>query len=229
MKRLIPFIFLLMSAVGANAQIAFNPDSLSVSVSVDTSDFVAAFEVTNNYSSAVSFWWKLIRDDDFPAEWVFQICDSNTCYFEGVDKCPAGNPNIMNAGVSNDNFSIKIKPHEVGANTLMYFKIYSDSDCTNEIASLPVHVNVGTVSVGQNLGSDELAIFPNPTIDKFMLKNSKGVDQVEIYNIAGKKVKTFKSVPGREYGVEELRTGIYLVRFVDKREKVVKVLRLSKR
>lgn len=229
MKRLIPFIFLLMTAVGANAQIVFDPDSLSVSVSVDTSNFSAAFEVTNNYSSSVSFWWKLIRDDDFPAEWVFQICDSNTCYFEGVDKCPSGNPNIMDSGASNDNFSIKIKPHEVEANTLMYFKIYSDSDCTNEVASLPVHVNVGTTSVNPSLGSDELAIFPNPTVDEFMLKNSKGIDQVEIYNIAGKKVKTFKSVPGREYGVEELRTGIYLVRLVDKKDKVVKVLRLSKR
>ena len=229
MKRLILYFFLMIVAVGVHAQLAINPDSMSVSASVDTTEFSANFEVTNNYSSTVSFWWKLIRDDDFPSEWEFQICDTNTCYFVGVDKCPKGNPNVMDSGVTNSNFSIKIKPKDVQGNTLTYFKIYSDSDCTNEIAQLPVYFSVGTVSTEKTVVEKDLAIFPNPTVNKFMVKNSSGLSSLEIYNVAGKKMKTFRVVPGKEYPVNELRDGLYLVRFIDKNNKVAKVVRLSKR
>jgi hypothetical protein len=228
MKRLLLYL-LLFTAFGVQAQIVMNPDSLSVSVPADTTEFTAAFEVTNNYPNSVSFWWRLERDDSFPDEWEFQVCDVNTSYFIGVDKCPKNNPNVMNSGDSNGNFSVKIKPHGVGANTLMHFVVYADSDFTTQVATLPIHLSVGTVSVDRSTDSREIAVFPNPTMDKFMLQNSKGIDQVEIYNIAGKKVKTFSAVPGKEYGVEDLRIGLYVVRLLDNREKVVKVLRLSKR
>lgn len=228
MKRLLLYIF-FFTAFGAQAQIVMNPDSLSVSVSADTTEFTAGFEVTNNFASTVTFWWRLEMDENFPEEWEFQVCDANTCYFVGVAACPSGNPNVMNSGTSNGNFSVKIKPHGVEANTLMHFVVYSDDAYTNPVATLPINVSVGTVSTEATLSSGALAIFPNPTVDMFMLKNSKGLDKVEVYNLAGKKVKSFRAAPGKEYGVEELGVGLYVVRFLDKNDKVVKVLRLSKR
>ena len=228
MKRLIP-ILLLFFSLAATAQLGLNPDTISVSASADTTEFSANFEVTNNYGSTVSFWWKLIRDDEFPSEWEFQVCDANTCYFVGIDKCPKNNPNVMASGASNGNFSVKIKPKHTSGNTLMHFKFYSDSDCTNEIATLPISAAVGTVSSKTVLAEKELTIYPNPTVDKFMVKNTNGINSLEIYNIAGKKMKSFTVAPGKEYWVNDLRNGLYVVRFLDKKEKVAKVMRLSKR
>ena len=228
MKRLIPVLFVLLAFQG-QAQLGLSPDSIAVSASVDTTEFVAGFQVTNNYSSTVSFWWKLIRDTDFPSEWEFQVCDGNTCYFVGVDKCPKNNPNVMTSGMSNGNFSVKIKPKSTSGNSLMYYKFYSDSDCTNEIASLPIQVSVGTVSARNELAKGDITVYPNPTTDKFMLKNVQGISSLEIYNIAGKKMKSIPVSAGREYWVNDLRNGLYVVRFLDKKDKVVKVVRLSKR
>lgn len=206
-----------------------NPDSLSISVSKDTTEFAAGFKVTNNNNSSITFWWKLVRDDDFPKEWKFQVCDANTCYFAGVEQCPPGNPNVMGGMETNANFSVKIKPNGIASNTIMYYNMYSDSDCTNLLTSLPINVSVGTSGTLLDKSNGALALYPNPTVDKFMLNNSKSVSKIEIYNIAGKKMKAFKVTPGMEYPVEDLRNGLYLVRLLDNKEKVVKVVRLSKK
>ena len=229
MRKLILYTTFLFLSLSASAQLVMSPDSLSVQAPKDTTEFESKFQVTNNYASTVSFWWKLIRDDSFPDEWDFQICDANTCYFVGVDKCPKGNPNVMASGASNPNFSIKIKPKGVAATTLVYYKMYSDSDCTNEIASMPIMMEVGTNNLKLNLNSKELNVFPNPAVNKFMLSNSEGIDKLEIYNIAGKKMKEFDVAASKEYQVDDLRNGLYLVRFLDQKGKVVKVVRLSKR
>jgi len=72
-------------------------------------------------------------------------------------------------------------------------------------------------------------LYPNPVEDKFMLNNALGVEKLEIYNIAGKKMMGFQVSPGNEYQVNDLRNGIYLVRLIGKQGKVLKVIRLSKR
>ena len=166
---------LLLFVWTANSQIVINPDSLSVSAAPDTVQFIAPFEVTNNYTSTVSFWWKLHKDDSFPEEWKFQICDANTCYFEGVDQCPGGNPNVMPSGVTNNNFSIKIKPKGVSGSSLAYFTIYADADCTTEVVTLPVFFDVGTSGTPEITVGKELTLYPNPTVDKFMLNKPKGI------------------------------------------------------
>jgi len=229
MKRYLLLSFLVFTSFAIKAQIVFNPDSITVNASSDSTEIVAAFEVTNSYSSTVSFWWKLVKSDEFPEEWVTQVCDNNTCYFEDIDKCPKNNPNVMDSGVTSSNFSVKIKPHNIEANTLMYYNVYSDSDCTNQIASLPLNVSIGAVSVDKDIIHSKLTVFPNPTTDKFMLSHSEGIAKLEIYNIAGKLMKSYRVSKSKEYLVSDLRNGLYLVRFLDEQDRVSRVMRLSKK
>jgi hypothetical protein len=229
MRRLILYFSLLLFTFSAGAQIVVNPDSLVVSASQDTADFAAAFEVTNNNATTATFWWKLEVDEDFPKEWKFQVCDANTCYFDGFAQCPPNNPNVIESGVTNSNYSVKIKPNGVAGTTLVYFNIYNDSDCTDLLLSLPINLQVGTSGLIHAEILQDLTIYPNPTVDKFMVNNTKSLNRMEIYNIAGKKMKSFKVVTGQEYHVEELKNGLYLVRMLDRNDKVLKVIRLSKK
>lgn len=229
MRKLILYNLLLFFSFSLSAQLDMEPDSLSVSFSKDTAVYEAKFTVTNNYTSSATFWWKLERDENFPEEWKFQVCDANLCYFDGVDACPAGNPNVMEAGSSNPNFSVKIKPNGVAGSSLLYYTFYADSDLTTELVRMPIYVVAGMVSADDLNVEKELTIFPNPTIDKFHLTNSKGIEKVEVFNIAGKLMKSFKASPGREYHVNELRNGLYLVRFINTKGKIEKVVRLSKK
>jgi hypothetical protein len=227
MKKLLLYSVLLIFAASSTAQIVIEPDSLVASGSADSEAIEAVFSVTNQSDAVNMFWWQLVKND-FPKEWKTQVCDANNCYIDNFDICPAGLPNHLIIDSTYTGFSIKVKPHGVGGNTLMYFKMYTDSDLTNEVYSLPVYISTAT-SLSDKITDRNLAIYPNPCLDKFMLKNTKGLDKIEIYNIAGKKMKTMDVVHGMEYEVGDLSSGLYIVRFLDKKEKVVDVQRLSKR
>ena len=158
-----------------------------------------------------------------------QVCDANNCYIDNFDSCPAGLPNHIPVDSTISTFSIKVKPDGIEGSTLMYFKMYTDSGFQNEVYSLPVYISTSTSSSEQIKESNDLAIYPNPCIDKFMLNKSKGIEKLEIYNIAGKRMKSMEVVRGKEYEVSELNNGLYIVRFLDQNDKVLDVLRLSKR
>jgi hypothetical protein len=227
MKKLILYAILLVFSFGLNAQVEINPDSISANGPVDSEGIEVLFDVTNAGGSDVSLWWQLVKTD-FPKDWTSQVCDANNCYVENFDACPTGLPNNIMVD-STKQFSIKFKPHGFEGTSLMYFKIYSDSDNTVEVASLPVLITAGSTSAGSISLQKELAIYPNPCVDKFMLNNPNGLEKVEVYNIAGKKMKSFSVVAGKEYAVDDLTNGLYIVRFLDQKDKVVDVLRLSKR
>lgn len=72
-------------------------------------------------------------------------------------------------------------------------------------------------------------IYPNPAHDHFVIAGKEAVKLIEVYNIAGKLMKSYKVIPGKKYNVEQLQNGLYLVRFLDANNKVLAVSRLSKR
>lgn len=84
----------------------------------------------------------------------------------------------------------------------------------------------GTVAIANNGGdddkiavqqlNDDIRIYPNPAIDYIMVTQSSKVDKVWIYNILGKKVKSYKvESPDTKYDIRDLPRGIYIVRLVN--------------
>lgn len=64
--------------------------------------------------------------------------------------------------------------------------------------------------------NDDITIYPNPAIDYIMVTQSSKVDKVWIYNILGKKVKSYKvESPDTKYDIRDLPRGIYIVRLVN--------------
>jgi glycosidase len=66
-----------------------------------------------------------------------------------------------------------------------------------------------------------ISLYPNPTNDAFVLSNN--TSQVAIYNIAGQVVKTFTGSfeSNHVYSVDDLQTGIYLVKITDENNRLV--------
>ena len=73
-----------------------------------------------------------------------------------------------------------------------------------------------------------LRVFPNPVGEYFILQDEAGtVEQIVVFNILGKTLKTFRAADGPRFMVSDLPEGIYLVRFVNANN-VIKTVRISK-
>ena len=60
-----------------------------------------------------------------------------------------------------------------------------------------------------------LKVFPNPATEYFQLTDKdNSVDQINIYNIVGKKMKTFEVEDDKKYYLNQFPKGMYLVQLV---------------
>jgi len=75
----------------------------------------------------------------------------------------------------------------------------------------------------------ELRVFPNPTTDSFAVVDNVIVDEIVLYNIIGRKVKTFTHKSKKKYSLGDLPDGMYFVSLISGTEGVLKTLRISKR
>lgn len=105
---------------------------------------------------------------------------------------PSVSSNLLN--VTNTNMTITLQPGE--------FRIYGNI----QAPALP------TFSLEDAFVTDsKIKLFPNPAADRFSFNES--VDQVEIYDLTGRRVKSAKDIRANQaISITELSQGIYLVK-----------------
>ena len=77
----------------------------------------------------------------------------------------------------------------------------------------------------------ELNIYPNP-VTTFISLNAaaeKQVKKIVIFNLVGRKMKTFEFVSGEKYYVGDMPKGMYLVQLIGKKNQVLRTKRITKR
>ena len=227
MNKFFSFIVIFLLSLNLSGQLVLTPDTLNISFPQDTAYYDIHMTVANNYNGPVNFWWRLVKTD-FPPTWTTQVCDLNTCYFEGVDKCPKHNPNIIAGGTSSDAMYVKLNPKNTTGTTSMWFKLYSNADLTIIVDSLLINVISFTTS-REEVSYDQITLFPNPATDQFSLKEDVNeIKNLEILDVNGKLLDRMIYGDGKLYSVSKLPSGLYFVRLVDRRNEQVKTLRLYK-
>lgn len=83
-------------------------------------------------------------------------------------------------------------------------------------------------SASLELVFDELKVFPNPTTDYFQISNGSNIKKIVVYNIFGKEVKTFFHYNNAQHEVSDIKSGMYIVKMIDEKNKVVKSVKLHK-
>jgi len=118
----------------------------------------------------------------------------------------------------------------VTANKYEYYVAIDVSSCSTStagktIASLSIKSNfqkLGTnLSVDTNVLSSEITLYPNPSSSKVVLKMPEllELNGIEIYNTLGQLIKTVKE---KEFSVEFLTTGTYLIKIVTNQGTAIK-------
>lgn len=101
--------------------------------------------------------------------------------------------------------------------------------CTMSVAQSTGLVKKGTdTNVIEIQSSTSISIFPNPATHYFKVTDNDNIQELVVTDLLGKKVKQFNYASDRQYDVQDLRKGMYLVQIISKDQQVIKIQRLIK-
>lgn len=237
MKQTLLLVIISLVTFSLNAQVlTIEPIPVEETFNVDLSNEILDLEmhatVTNNTDEEIQLKW--VREViDKPAAWRSQVCDNNTCYVEqvstnydpdnGVDE-----PVILGAGQSFE-LIFHVLPNQaagVGEFRVAFFLIEDLETLLETAVFMPT---VSGVTSTTDIQKPRIKAFPNPAQDYLELTSNNVVDEIVMYNVVGRQVKTFQAQNGRKYDIADLPDGLYLVSLLSDKTGMIKTFRLSKR
>ncbi len=76
----------------------------------------------------------------------------------------------------------------------------------------------------------DITVYPNPATEYIEVSDqSDAAGTVNIYNLVGKKLRSFEYIPGHQYFLADLPKGMYLVQILDRSGKVMTTQKVNKR
>ncbi|MEY4905696.1 MAG: hypothetical protein RLZZ292_3511 [Bacteroidota bacterium] len=228
MKKIILFSFLFALYNNATAQapsiVAEPSNVITVVVDATAADAEADSKVTNTSNTAKKFKWERTIPCNAP-QWSSTVCDKNTCWGPNTSSktfsLNAGESGILLLHITPDNkkgsavFNIKVTDLADSTNTTTIKYIFN-SDCT-----------VGTHEVNAEIAA--LTLSPNPATEFIKISPTDLVKHVEIYNILGRKVRSFDYEEGKQYWINDLNQGMYLISLTNENYKPLKTIKLCKK
>lgn len=80
-----------------------------------------------------------------------------------------------------------------------------------------------------DLASASVAVFPNPATEFITVNNEDAVKNIYVFNLVGRKMKTFEVEKGERYEIGDLPNGLYVVQLIGRNNKVLTSQRLTKK
>jgi len=172
-------------------------------------------EVEMGTDEVGEFYWELILDEEVPDDWVYSVCDGNSCYVGGQYLCPESKPNQVASG-EKLKFSIYLNPNgKEGGWHDTKLRLFTTVNGEVTIMEPAVSWLVGlATSVEDTQVANDFTLFPNPTSDYFNIGHDGDVAQVSVYTILGKEMFSFAHEEGQAYSVADLEAGFYLARLI---------------
>ena len=73
------------------------------------------------------------------------------------------------------------------------------------------------------------SVFPNPATEYITVTNDDAVRNIYVFNLVGRKIKTFDVTKGDRYEISDLPNGLYVIQLIGKTNKVLTTQRLTKK
>ena len=77
--------------------------------------------------------------------------------------------------------------------------------------------------------SPNVSVFPNPASEYITVSNEDAVKNILVFNLVGRKIKTFDVTRGERYEIADLPNGLYVIQLIGKTNKVLITQRLTKK
>ncbi len=223
-------VFFVAASLGLNAQLSLVAgQSLEGYGDTDDTSIKIDVQVSAGDDAVGEWYWEINRPGSMPTDWIFSVCDINTCYAPGVETCPETKPNLLNPGESLT-FNIYLNPKEVEGMDDLELRLFNvnNSEDTYLTASLYYEVAVVSNVLDQDVQA-EFKLFPNPTSDYFQIENDDNIHMVSLHSVVGKEIAQYKHEIGQAYSVSDLSSGFYMARLIDESGRTLKIIRFNKK
>lgn len=235
MKQFLLLIFSVVCFGSLTAQselMLSHTDTVCTITSSNDKKLEAKTFIVNNSNKPMNIQWSLTNMAQ-PDGWETSICDANQCYPPSVltNVISGGNPDAPVVIMPGDSSNIYMDAFPNGARGIGFTQICFTTveDPTDELGCMTYKFAVGVTSSVEDAPTTMMEIFPNPTADYFGLTHSNLLEEINVFNMLGRKQRTFKVGQGKKYFVGDMPAGMYLLAFTDKDGKVTKTTRLVKR
>ena len=223
MKQTLLLLSILFSfTLSAQVSLTLSVPDSSVNVIGNEDQVIAKGTLKNESTDSVTLNWsrEIVELSD---GWETAVCDKNLCYIPSIAEME-----LVLAGGEESIFNIYIYPNNTSGGSAIVDMTITDANDANNAVSGRYEFNQNTTSTRTIVRSD-VKIYPNPTADYISLTETEFVNKLIIYNIVGRPVKVFDANYSNLYNVIDLPTGMYLIRLMDRNEKTIKTVRLSKK
>lgn len=85
------------------------------------------------------------------------------------------------------------------------------------------------LSIKRVSNKPSIKIFPNPVTTSLGISDNKLVSKIVVFNLVGRKMKTFTYEKGERYSVSELPKGMYLVQLLGFKNDIILTQRITKK
>jgi len=235
MKQFLLLIFsvVFLSSLTAQSDLILSHTDTVCTISSSTNQKLEAKTfIVNKSSKSMNIQWVLTNMAQ-PAPWETSVCDANSCYPPSIltNVIPGGNPDAPVLLMPGDSSLIYMDAFPNDSRGVGYTQICFTAleDPSNELGCMTYKFEVGVTSSVEDAPAPVMEIFPNPTADYFGLTNSNSLKEINVYNMLGRKQRTFAVGQGKKYFVGDMPAGMYLLASIDKDGKVTKTTRLVKR
>ncbi|MBV6474020.1 MAG: hypothetical protein JPMHGGIA_02322 [Saprospiraceae bacterium] len=211
-------------ATGQNARFSANPNPNTVHFVPDNSDHYRPGRVRNHTNETLNMLWQreILM---LPTGWSTYVCDANNCYADHVGKCPDIYPNVIGAG---DSTTLDVHVFEDGNQGEAHIVIwlFEREDTSKKIK---VDYTFNKVISNKDIRNIAVKVYPNPAANSFTVDYNTGLVRIDLYNLLGRKMKSFRTSHNASYDISDVEDGLYFIRLIGPNEQVLRTIRLQKR
>lgn len=239
MKNLLFLIACLVfqTAVSGQSPLLIEPGEVDTIARLNLSDndleIWLPLKLTNVSKDSLYLKWSK-KEVLHPEGWEAKVCDKVNCYpssiFTNYDPAKGIKVPVEMAAGESFLLYITLLPHNTPGmgKYEIPFSYISDPDSIIGSAKFNFDVNQLTSPV-KKVEKIATRVFPNPAVEYFEVEASRDLKSLVVYNVLGRQIKSFPYEPGQRYHIAELPSGMYLLSFQDKNNKILKTVRLAKK
>lgn len=205
-KNLLLLVLAICASFTLSAQVSISPSPVSVEgITAADVDVAGYSTMTNDASEERVYVWER-TEISISDGWESAVCDKNNCYFSGVST-----KEVTMAAGEEGAMDIHVYPNGNEGAAVVMIKIYDKADTTISVTNT---YYFNTPLSNENVEVEKITMFPNPTDGDFSITAYDSVQELMVYNLAGRQVKHFETNGNRTFSVADLPKGNYLVRMI---------------
>lgn len=213
-------------------------DSFEIFGSVGDKDVGPYFPILNSSDTMVDFYWRLVKDDDFPRDWEISVCDKILCWETGQEVSDCEDPGSLNTLDSEEEYSlfkVGLKSKDgittKGKHSAMFYltkvcdNIEDESVITEIHFTFEVSGGVATYNIYENTIHE---VFPNPSQTQISISNDESIAAITLLTLSGHQLSSTAHTPGMHHDISILESGMYLMELRDNQQRLIGVEKIMK-